>query len=158
MDGVSAMSSTDAHPDDAHPRTAWPGRVLLALALGLAGVAFLDGYNRARRFAYEFRVAGATPSGFEPGHVKPAAVGGRWHTNGGGWVGNGANVASTAYEQWAELTWTAPVTVDRSQVYLFDDVPGASGHPVAADGYDTARARQNGRKSSNAGSDTSGMR
>jgi hypothetical protein len=60
--------------------------------------AFLDGYNRARRFPYEFRVAGATPSGFEPGHVKPAATGGgRWHSNGGGWVSNNANVASTAY-------------------------------------------------------------
>lgn len=59
--------------------------------------AFLDGYNKARRFPYEFRVAGATPSGFEPGHVKPNAVGGRWHSNGGGWVGNGATVASTAY-------------------------------------------------------------
>ena len=60
--------------------------------------AFLDGYNRARRFPYEFRVAGATPSGFEPGYVKPAAThGGRWHANGGGWVSNNANVASTAY-------------------------------------------------------------
>ncbi|GIJ60214.1 DUF6055 domain-containing protein [Virgisporangium aurantiacum] len=60
--------------------------------------AFLDGYNRARRFPYEFRVSGATPSGFEPGYVKPAATGGgHWHANGGGWVSNNANVASTAY-------------------------------------------------------------
>ncbi|MEU4422291.1 DUF6055 domain-containing protein [Actinoplanes sp. NPDC024001] len=59
---------------------------------------FLDGYTKARRFPYEFRVSGATPSGFEPGHVKPAPTGGgRWHSNGGGWVAAGANVAATAY-------------------------------------------------------------
>ncbi|WP_328476344.1 polymer-forming cytoskeletal protein [Actinoplanes sp. NBC_00393] len=60
--------------------------------------AFLDGYTKARRFPYEFRVSGATPSGFEPGHVKPAPTGGgRWHSNGGGWVAGNASVASTAY-------------------------------------------------------------
>jgi hypothetical protein len=59
---------------------------------------FLDGYTRARRFPYEFRLTGATPSGFEPGYVKPAATnGGHWHSNGGGWVSGGASVASTAY-------------------------------------------------------------
>jgi hypothetical protein len=59
---------------------------------------FLDGYTKARRFPYEFRVSGATPSGFEPGYVKPAATnGGRWHSNGGGWVAGNASVASTAY-------------------------------------------------------------
>ncbi|MFF5097631.1 MULTISPECIES: DUF6055 domain-containing protein [Actinosynnema] len=60
--------------------------------------AFLDGYNAAKRYPYEFRVSGATPSGFEPNHVKPAATGGgRWHSNGGGWVANTANVAASAY-------------------------------------------------------------
>ncbi|MFT7839273.1 DUF6055 domain-containing protein [Saccharothrix sp. BKS2] len=60
--------------------------------------AFLDGYDKARRHPYEFRVSGATPSGFEPGHVKPAPTGGgRWHANGGGWVANTATVAATAY-------------------------------------------------------------
>ncbi|WP_230858819.1 DUF6055 domain-containing protein [Actinoplanes aureus] len=59
---------------------------------------FLDGYPKARRFPYEFRLSGATPSGFEPGHVKPAATGGgRWHANGGGWVAGNASVAATAY-------------------------------------------------------------
>ncbi|MEV0895297.1 DUF6055 domain-containing protein [Actinoplanes sp. NPDC049802] len=59
---------------------------------------FLDGYPKARRFPYEFRVSGATPSGFEPGHVKPSPTGGgRWHSNGGGWVAASASVASTAY-------------------------------------------------------------
>ncbi|WP_430786445.1 DUF6055 domain-containing protein [Actinoplanes sp. G11-F43] len=60
--------------------------------------AFLDGYTKARRFPYEFRVSGATPSGFEPGHVKPNPTnGGRWHSNGGGWVAGNASVAATAY-------------------------------------------------------------
>jgi carbonic anhydrase/acetyltransferase-like protein (isoleucine patch superfamily) len=60
--------------------------------------AFLDGYTKNYRYPYEFRVAGAVPSGYEPGYVKPAATGGgRWHSNGGGWVSNQANVASTAY-------------------------------------------------------------
>lgn len=59
---------------------------------------FLDGYDKARRYPYEFRVSGATPSGFEPGHVKPAAgSGGHWHSNGGGWVANTATVAASAY-------------------------------------------------------------
>lgn len=60
--------------------------------------AFLDGYTKARRFPYEFRITGATPSGFEPGYVKPAATnGGHWHSNGGGWVSGSASVAATAY-------------------------------------------------------------
>ncbi|MER6014196.1 DUF6055 domain-containing protein [Streptomyces bluensis] len=60
--------------------------------------AFLDGYPKNYRYPYEFRVSGATPSGYEPGYQKPAATGGgHWHANGGGWVDNRANVASTAY-------------------------------------------------------------
>ena len=60
--------------------------------------AFLDGYTKNYRYPYEFRIDGATPSGYEPGYVKPAAPGGgHWHSNGGGWVDNRANVAATAY-------------------------------------------------------------
>jgi hypothetical protein len=60
--------------------------------------AFLDGYTKNHRYPYEFRIAGATPSGHEPGYQKPAATGGgHWHSNGGGWVDNRANVASSAY-------------------------------------------------------------
>jgi carbonic anhydrase/acetyltransferase-like protein (isoleucine patch superfamily) len=60
--------------------------------------AFLDGYTKNYRYPYEFRIADATPSGYEPGYQKPAAGGGgHWHSNGGGWVDNRANVASTAY-------------------------------------------------------------
>ncbi|MFB4275432.1 DUF6055 domain-containing protein [Nonomuraea sp. MTCD27] len=60
--------------------------------------AFLDGYPRNYRYPYQFRLQGATPWGFEPGHVRPSAPGnGHWHSNGGGWVDNRANVAATAY-------------------------------------------------------------
>lgn len=60
--------------------------------------AYLDGYPKNYRYPYEFRVEGAAPSGFEPGYTRPAApAGGHWHSNGGGWVDNRANVASTAY-------------------------------------------------------------
>ncbi|WP_211370595.1 DUF6055 domain-containing protein [Nonomuraea turkmeniaca] len=60
--------------------------------------AFLDGYPKNYRYPYQFRLQGATPWGFEPGHVKPPAPGnGHWHSNGGGWVDNRANVAATAY-------------------------------------------------------------
>ena len=59
---------------------------------------FLDGYPKNYRYPYEFGISGAVPSGYEPGYVKPAATGGgHWHSNGGGWVDNGASVASTAY-------------------------------------------------------------
>jgi hypothetical protein len=59
---------------------------------------FLDGYTKNHRYAYEFRIAGAAPFGYESGHVKPAAPGGgRWHSNGGGWVDSRANVAASAY-------------------------------------------------------------
>jgi hypothetical protein len=60
--------------------------------------AFLDGYTNNYRYPYEFRISGATPSGYEPGYQKPTATGGgHWHSNGGGWVDNRANVASTVY-------------------------------------------------------------
>jgi hypothetical protein len=59
---------------------------------------FLEGYTKNYRYPYEFRVSGAVPDGYQPGYSKPAATGdGHWHSNGGGWVSNSANVASTAY-------------------------------------------------------------
>ncbi|MBT0768195.1 hypothetical protein KIH74_04630 [Kineosporia sp. J2-2] len=59
---------------------------------------FLDGYDKALRYPYEFRVQGATPSGFDSGYTKPAATdGGHWHSNGGGWVGPDATVSASAY-------------------------------------------------------------
>ncbi|MEU5597622.1 DUF6055 domain-containing protein [Streptomyces sp. NPDC020298] len=60
--------------------------------------AYLDGYTKNYRYPYEFRISGATPSGYESGYQKPAATGGgHWHSNGGGWVDNSANVASSVY-------------------------------------------------------------
>jgi carbonic anhydrase/acetyltransferase-like protein (isoleucine patch superfamily) len=60
--------------------------------------AYLDGYPKNYRYPYEFRLDGAAPSGYEPGYTKPAAPGGgHWHSNGGGWVDNRANVAASAY-------------------------------------------------------------
>jgi hypothetical protein len=59
--------------------------------------AFLTGFPRNYRHPYQFRIEGAVPYGFEPGHTKPTPTGGRWHSNGGGWVDNRANVAATAY-------------------------------------------------------------
>ncbi|MEN3358898.1 MAG: hypothetical protein V7637_2880, partial [Mycobacteriales bacterium] len=72
--------------------------VVTATPTAVPHYAFLDGYPRNRRFPYEFRIDGAIPSGFEPGFVKPPAPGnGHWHSNGGGWVDNRANVAATAF-------------------------------------------------------------
>ncbi|RVX45069.1 hypothetical protein EDD27_7846 [Nonomuraea polychroma] len=80
-----------------------PGeRDVYLVVLGAPGTvhkyAYLDGYPKNYRYPYQFRLQGATPWGFEPGHVKPPAPGnGHWHSNGGGWVDNRANVAATAY-------------------------------------------------------------
>lgn len=59
--------------------------------------AFLDGYPRNYRNPYQFRLEGAIPYGHEPGHIRPTPTGGRWHSNGGGWVDSRANVAATAF-------------------------------------------------------------
>ncbi|MHB9860567.1 DUF6055 domain-containing protein [Streptomyces sp. YIM S03343] len=60
--------------------------------------AFLDGYTKNHRYPYEFRISGATPSGYESGYKKPTATGGgHWHSNGGGWVDDSANVAASVY-------------------------------------------------------------
>ncbi|GAA2644941.1 DUF6055 domain-containing protein [Paractinoplanes durhamensis] len=72
--------------------------VVLGAPASVHHYGFLDGYTKNYRYPYEFTVAGATPSGYEPGYTKPTATGGgHWHTNGGGWVSNSATVASTAY-------------------------------------------------------------
>lgn len=52
--------------------------------------------TKNHRYPYEFRVSDATPSGYEAGYQKPAATGGgHRHPDGGGWVDNRADVAST---------------------------------------------------------------
>lgn len=72
--------------------------VVLGAPTAVHHYGFLDGYTRNYRYPYEFTVAGAVPSGHEPGYSPPAATGGgHWHSNGGGWVDNRATVAATAY-------------------------------------------------------------
>ncbi|KAF1954596.1 avirulence protein [Byssothecium circinans] len=71
--------------------------VVLGAPSSIHHYGFLDGYTKNYRYPYEFGISGAVPSSFEPGYQKPAAVDGRWHSNGGGWVSNGANVAASAY-------------------------------------------------------------
>ena len=100
--GVPRYGPVITAPDAEISFQTQPGeRDVYLVVLGAPGAvhkyAFLDGYPRNYRYPYEFRIAGATPSGFEPGYTKPTPVGGRWHSNGGGWVDNRANVAATAY-------------------------------------------------------------
>ncbi|WP_063746618.1 DUF6055 domain-containing protein [Catenuloplanes japonicus] len=72
---------------------------------------FLDGWPKNRRYPYEFRVSGAYPVEHAPGYVKPAATnGGRWHSNGGGWVAGNASVASTAYVGPRAAVYSGTVT------------------------------------------------
>ena len=59
--------------------------------------AFQDGFTKQWRYAYEFGISGAVPTGYQSNYQRPPAVDGRWHSNGGGWVDNRANVASTAF-------------------------------------------------------------
>lgn len=57
------------------------------------------GYPKQRRYPYELKIANANPEGFQPAadFRKFLKTNGRLHTNGGGWVSNNANVASTVY-------------------------------------------------------------
>ncbi|WP_456787025.1 DUF6055 domain-containing protein [Cellulomonas sp. P5_C5] len=53
-----------------------------------------DAYGDLARYAYEFRVSGATVADELP---DPATMGGHWHPNGGGFVDDAATVDATAY-------------------------------------------------------------
>lgn len=57
------------------------------------------GYPKQRRYPYELKIANANPEGFQPAadFRKFVKTNGRLHANGGGWVSNNANVASTVY-------------------------------------------------------------
>lgn len=57
------------------------------------------GYPKQRRYPYELKIANANPEGFQPAanFRKFLKTNGRIHANGGGWVSNSANVASTVY-------------------------------------------------------------
>jgi hypothetical protein len=101
--GVPRYGPLSSSPDGELSFRTEPGETEVYLVVtGTPGTVhhygFLDGYPKNHRYPYEFRVDGATPSGYEPGYVKPAAPGGgRWHSNGGGWVDARATVAATAY-------------------------------------------------------------
>lgn len=58
-----------------------------------------EGYPKQRRYPYELKIANATPEGFQPAadFRKFLKTNGHLHTNGGGWVSNSANVASSVY-------------------------------------------------------------
>jgi PKD repeat protein len=55
------------------------------------------GFPKVYRYRYELALKNAIPEGYEPGFRKPANVTGHTHTNGGGFVANTANVASSVY-------------------------------------------------------------
>ncbi len=75
--------------------------------------AFLDGWPKNRRYPYEFRISGAIPSGHEPGYKKlDATDGGHWHSNGGGWVSDNANVSASAYVGPRAAVFSGSVTGD----------------------------------------------
>ena len=101
--GTPRYGSVSTNPDGELSFQTQPGEKDVYLTvLGAPGTvhhyAFLDGFPKQYRYPYEFRVDGATPSGYEPGYTKPAATGGgHWHSNGGGWVSNSANVSASAY-------------------------------------------------------------
>lgn len=58
-----------------------------------------EGYPKQRRYPYELKIANANPEGYQPAadFRKFLKTNGHIHTNGGGWVSNNANVASTVY-------------------------------------------------------------
>lgn len=101
--GTPRYGTVSTSPDGELSFQTQPGETEVYLAVAGAPTtvhhyAFLDGYTKNYRYPYEFRISGATPSGHEPGYTKPAATGGgHWHSNGGGWVSNQANVAASAY-------------------------------------------------------------
>lgn len=57
------------------------------------------GYPKQRRYPYELKIANAVPEGYQAASEfrKWRKTNGKIHSNGGGWVANGSNVASTAY-------------------------------------------------------------
>ncbi|WP_081671058.1 DUF6055 domain-containing protein [Sporocytophaga myxococcoides] len=57
------------------------------------------GYPKYRRYPYELKIANAVPEGYQASadFRKWRKTNGKLHSNGGGWISNNANVASTAY-------------------------------------------------------------
>jgi hypothetical protein len=100
-------------------------------------------------FTSSWESCAAINNGDEPAssNIPGPNLGTRWGT----WPNSG--------QQWAQLTWPSAVTLNRAQVYIFDDnqgidmpsswqlqywngssfvaVPGASGYPIVANQYNT---------------------
>lgn len=57
------------------------------------------GYPKQRRYPYELKIANAVPEGYQAASEfrKWRKTYGRTHSNGGGWVANGSNVAASVY-------------------------------------------------------------
>lgn len=57
------------------------------------------GYPKQRRYPYELKIMNAVPEGYQPAadFRKWLKTNGKTHSNGGGWVASGSNVAATAY-------------------------------------------------------------
>jgi carbonic anhydrase/acetyltransferase-like protein (isoleucine patch superfamily) len=57
------------------------------------------GYPKQRRYPYELKIANAVPEGYQAASEfrKWRKTNGKLHSNGGGWVANGSNVAASAY-------------------------------------------------------------
>jgi hypothetical protein len=55
------------------------------------------GWPKIKRYPYELRIENAMPEGYQSTYRSQYKVNGRMHANGGGWVANGATVASTVY-------------------------------------------------------------
>lgn len=57
------------------------------------------GYPKQRRYPYELKIMNAMPEGYQPATSFRSwlKTNGRIHSNGGGWISNSANVASSVY-------------------------------------------------------------
>lgn len=95
---------------------------------------FVTVYNGVRPEPVNAPLQPAVPYGFEPGHIKPTPTGGHWHPNGGGWVDNRANVASTAYvgpmaAVYGNSTVTGALAAGASTTFGFIGSSGPTNHP-----------------------------
>ncbi|WAW87093.1 Svx/AvrXca family virulence/avirulence protein [Xanthomonas citri pv. malvacearum] len=70
-------------------------------------------YYAIYRYPWSVTLTNAAPAGSQPGAPTPTPVG-RRHANGGGWVANTANVASTAYVGRARASWAATCSAMRA--------------------------------------------
>lgn len=94
------------------------------------------GYPKYRRYPYELKIANAVPEGYQAAadFRKWRKTNGRLHANGGGWISNNANVASTAYVGPYAMVLGGTVS-DNARIEGFATVQGGnvSGNAVVKD-------------------------